>query len=333
MSAIKERMQKIWIKAMPVSTKRMAFLSLAVVIAASLVSLVAATRPAEAAFPGTNGKIVFHSDRSIVGGDPSTTDAEIFSMNSNGTDLTQLTVNAVQDFNPAWSPNGLAIAFVRREGDDEIYKMAANGSNQIPLTANAARDNEPTFSPDGKKLAFVSDRSTNEEIYTMSSSNGSNVVRLTRNGDLDFSPAWSPNGKRIAFTSLRTGNYEIYTMKPQPEGRTNRPVNLSRSTLATDISANWSPDGTHIVFTSLRGISGDYEIYTMRANGAEPTPLTENTTDDFSPAFSPDGTKIAFNANRDGNGEIYVMNADGTSPQNMTISTANDNDPDWQPGS
>jgi ATP-dependent protease ClpP protease subunit len=67
----------------------------------AMVLLIAATRPAGAAFPGSNGKIVFHSTRSIVVGDPSTTDTEIFSMNANGTGLTQLTVNAVQDFNPA----------------------------------------------------------------------------------------------------------------------------------------------------------------------------------------------------------------------------------------
>ena len=313
-------------------------LTFGLVLVAALVAvmlvLVAATRPAEAAFPGSNGKIVFHSNRSIVTGDPSTTDAEIFSVNPNGTGLTQLTVNASEDYNPAWSPNGLAIAFVRREGDDEIYRMAATGSNQRPLTANEARDNEPTFSPDGKKIAFTSDRNANfdTEIYTMSSSNGANVVRLTRNSGNDQSPAWSPNGKKIAFVSDRNANFEIYTMKPTPEGRENRPVNLSRHTLATDLSANWSPDGRRIVFTSLRGISGDYEIYTMGANGAQPTPLTENTTDDFSPAFSPDGTKIAFNANRDANGEIYVMNSNGTSPQNLTTSPANDNEPDWQPG-
>jgi hypothetical protein len=55
---------------------------------------------------------------------------------------------------------------------------------------------------------------------------------------------------------------------------------------------------------------------------------------DFSPAWSPDGTKIAFVSNRDGNHlstEIYVINADGTSETRLTNDQANDHKPDWQP--
>jgi TolB protein len=70
----------------------------------------------------------------------------------------------------------------------------------------------------------------------------------------------------------------------------------------------------------------------MNANGMNLEQLTVNDTQDFNPAWSPDGTQIAFHSDRDGNGEIYVMNADGTSQQNRTSSPAHENDPDWQPG-
>jgi len=108
--------------------KALAF-GLVIATSATIVVLVVATKPVGAAFPGSNGKIAFHSASSIVGGDPSTTDTEIFTMNPNGTGLTQLTANAVQDFNPAWSPDGTEIVFEHRNPDDEIYKMAADGSN------------------------------------------------------------------------------------------------------------------------------------------------------------------------------------------------------------
>ena len=58
------------------------------------------SRPAKAAFPGSNGKIVFWAARSIDGSDPSTTDTEIFSMIANGMNLQQLTVNAIRRIQP-----------------------------------------------------------------------------------------------------------------------------------------------------------------------------------------------------------------------------------------
>ena len=85
---------------------------------------------------------------------------------------------------------------------------------------------------------------------------------------------------------------------------------------------------------SRRGVSGDFEIYSMAANGTELNPLTENLANDLNPAWSPDRTQIAFHSDRDGNGEIYVMDADGTDQTRRTITgvPANENNPDWQPG-
>ena len=62
--------------------------------------------------------------------------------------------------------------------------------------------------------------------------------------------------------------------------------------------------------------------------------MTENTTNDLNPAWSPDGTRIAFHSDRDGNGEIYVMDSDGTDQSHITVTPgpAHENNPDWQPG-
>ena len=68
----------------------------------------------------------------------------------------------------------------------------------------------------------------------------------------------------------------------------------------------------------------------MNADGTGQTRLTLNKAFDDSGVFSPDGNKIAFASDRDGNGEIYVMNPDGTGQVNLTnLSTADDFDPDW----
>ncbi len=89
------------------------------------------------------------------------------------------------------------------------------------------------------------------------------------------------------------------------------------------------PAVTKIAFASDR--DGNFEIYTMDADGGGLIRLTENSAEDFSPAWSPDGTRLAFVSNRDGNHEIYVMNADGTGQHRLTNNAADDLSPAWSP--
>src|SRR5215204_6153856 len=104
--------------------------------------------PAEATFPGKNGKIAFQSDR---GGS-----YEIYTMNRNGNKIDKLTTNTTEDEDPAFSPNGKRIVFrSNRDGNSDIYKMNADRTKRarvVRLTTNPADDEDPAFSPDGKKI-------------------------------------------------------------------------------------------------------------------------------------------------------------------------------------
>ena len=74
------------------------------------------------------------------------------------------------------------------------------------------------------------------------------------------------------------------------------------------------------------------EIYAMNADGSGKVNLTNDPADDFTPSWSPDGTKIAFARWDGGSGaEVYVMNADGTGQTNLTNNPADDSDPPGRP--
>ena len=97
-----------------------------------------------------------------------------------------------------------------------------------------------------------------------------------------------------------------------------------------DGSPSWSHDGSQIVYYSEQG-NGSADLFVMRADGTSPRRLLETSYDEGGPAFSPDGTRIAFDTDRDGNFEIYVVGVDGTGLRRLTDDPGRDVAPAWSP--
>ena len=260
-----------------------------------------------------NGKIAF-----VRNGD-------IFTMNADGTNPTNITNNAATDSYPNYSPDGTKIIFSSdRSGTTRIYRMNADGSGVVGLTNNAATDTVPVFSPDGTTLVFGSNRDGNSEIYKMNA-DGTNQVRLTIENANDLFPSFSSDGSKIIFVTERlAGGQRLFTMNADG---TNQQV---ISNIAGYYNRpSYSPDGTKIIFVYGTDITAQ-NLWTMNADGTNRVQFTVGRS---SPSYSPDGAKVVYACcflNGQAMDGIRSVNANGTSPQNLTLGPQ-DTLPVWQP--
>jgi TolB protein len=183
----------------------------------------------------------------------------LYEMAADGTDQRELARESPPDprrgaiflFDPAWSPDGNAIAYTRAEYKENssnlsVYLMDADGSNRRKLADNAA---DPAWAPDGSRIAFVTDRDRfghclfhdctgfAPEIYVMRA-DGTNAQRVTHSRATDVGPSWSPDGARIAFARIaeEEADYDIYTLRPRGTGV----LRLTRTQL-WDYQPAWQP--------------------------------------------------------------------------------------------
>jgi Tol biopolymer transport system component len=237
---------------------------------------------------------------------------------------------------PTWSPDGRKIA-VESLRDNGVYTVNADGSERQRL----ARDSkDPTWSPDGRTIAFFS----GAKIYLMNA-DGSKHRPLTKPHAAVRDLAWSPDGRKLAFLQGRggcgPGCHDLYVVNSDGSGLRNLTAKLPvgiRLTLGPASDPAWSPDGQMIAFAfrcrprcGLNPGVGE-PIYVVNADGSGPRNLTPKPVGAHSdPAWSPDGRKIAFVSDRNGNSEVYVMNANGKDQRNLTRNPAFDADPAWSP--
>ena len=231
--------------------------------------------------------------------------------------------------------DGRIVFYSERDGNAEIYTMRPDGSDQVRLTFNEFEDTAPALSPDGSRIVFVSDRDDPQpgtcfphctyRLYLIEA-DGSDERRVAETEFTTHHPDWHPGGTKLSFDTGLNFEGDVWTINADGSGL--------ELLIEDGYWADWSPDGNKIAFASNRG--GSLDLYVADADGSNQRRLTDTESWELFPAWSPDGSEIAYFGCDPGcqphRQDLYVMSADGGEVRRLTDSPWTvDEDPAWSP--
>jgi Tol biopolymer transport system component len=329
----------------------------------ALIATLAVAVPAQATFPGDNGRVAYTWSR---GGEafeagPRPLLVGVVSVRPDGTGRVLV---ARGGSHPAYSPDGRLIAFLRSQ---RLWVARADGSSARPVTPSGWLVGDQEWSPGGTRLAFVRafDESVRSVVYTVKH-DGSGLQRLLK-APMPvrlYDGAWSPDGRAIVYLQSRFRGSVVrairggrivsiangagrptwsrhgliaYQTRTQVCIERRDPEDSARCVGSPDGLTSapvWWPDGRRLrVLFTPRG-EGSAEVWTVRPDG---TVLSRRAgTGASSPVFSPDGRLLAWSVTRFrgdprlGSTDLLVERADGSGRRTL-IRGGQAQAPDWQP--
>ncbi len=221
-------------------------------------------------------------------------------------------------------------------GTKEIFVMDWDGANMDQITAHRSISISPAWSPDGTKVAYTSyvkkvgSKFRNADMLLLDLKSGKRSLVSYRPG-INSGAAFSPDGKFIFLTISQGTNPDIYKMTL--DGNLAAKITNGPSG-ALNVEPAAAADG-RLAFSSDR--AGRPMIYTADSEGNSVKRITFAGVFNSSPSWSPDGKKIAFAGQSEGNFDIFVMNSDGTEMIRLTSARkpngkmATNEDPSFSP--
>jgi len=267
---------------------------------------------------------------------------QVWLMNSDGSGQRQLTEEEGGACQPAWSPDGMKLAYItpcsgRRDtypgASIFIYDMETGDSTPLPVKPGVHGDFDPAWSPDNEKIAFTTLRNGRSQIFIYDF-NTSLLTELSKTIFADKHPAWNPSGLQLAFVR-QTPNGQVWIM-----GRDGTlQAQFSPAGGVNNLWPAWSRDGDMILYSQTTVDVFNPWLIALRfedRNSAREFRIPASTARDIGPVAeidpSPDGEWLAFESWPGGvNHDIFVMTIRGTDLARLTTDRAFDISPAWRP--
>ncbi len=225
---------------------------------------------------------------------------------------------------PAWSPDGLQLAYVSFEQKKPIvYVQSLVTGKRRTVARHWGSNSAPAWSPDGKRLAVVLTKDGGSQIYLVNSADGGNVARLTYTTAIDTEPNFSPDGRHLLFTSDRSGGPQIYRM-PVTGGHAERLTFEG----TYNVTPKHSPDGKSFTFIQRSGTQFNVAVQDFATRQVQ---VLTNGGLDESPTFAPNGKLILYATGTRGRGVLSAVSSDGRIKQRLTSDAGDVREPAWGP--
>jgi TolB protein len=184
--------------------------------------------------------------------------ADIYTMNIDGSDVQQLTKDSSNESYPTWQTGGKKIIYTsNRDGNEELYQMNADGTQQQRLTHTLGSELDPSYSPDGKKVVYFYEKGDHHDQVYVANADGTNAINICNDTLNNIYPSWV--GDKIIYASANVNDNESIFLSDTKGNR--------KEIVHHSFYARISPNGKKLAF--ITGDWNDGSIYISNTDGSD----------------------------------------------------------------